>query len=172
MRTEGTRTANRPRRAARDKPAAKEESADSDHTMQAPRGHGLQAYPRRPRRSTVLRALATAGLFRLASRRRHVMDLPIPTAESEPRPEDVRFLEDQLYLYNVEQTGFDNGQWLTFFVRDGAGTIVAGLHGWTWGGVGRVQTLWVRKDLRGHGFGARLLAAAETEAKARGCDRL
>jgi len=100
------------------------------------------------------------------------MDLPIPAAESEPRPEDVRFLEDQLYLYNVEQTGFDNGQWLTFFVRDGAGTIVAGLHGWTWGGVGRVQTLWVRKDLRGHGFGARLLAAAETEAKARGCDRL
>ncbi|HTY76644.1 MAG TPA: GNAT family N-acetyltransferase [Candidatus Bathyarchaeia archaeon] len=100
------------------------------------------------------------------------LPLSIPAAESEPRPEDVRFLDDRLYEYNVEKTGFDNGQWLAFFVRDGEGAIAAGLHGWTWGGVGKVLTLWVRKDLRGHGYGARLLAAAEAEAKARGCDRL
>ena len=100
------------------------------------------------------------------------MDLPIPPAESEPRPEDVRFLEDQLYLYNVEKTGFDDGRWLAFFVRDADGAIAAGLHGWTWGSVCKVQTLWVREDLRRRGYGTRLLAAAETEAKARGCTRL
>ena len=60
--------------------------------------------------TTAVPTLATALPFRLASRRSHAMDLRIPAAESEPRPEDVRFLEDQLYLYNVEKTGFDNGR--------------------------------------------------------------
>jgi GNAT superfamily N-acetyltransferase len=101
-----------------------------------------------------------------------VKDLPIPPFESEPKPEDVRFLEDQLYDYNVERSGLSDGKWLTIFVRDDDGVIAAGLHGWTWGGGGRVQTLWVRSDLRGLGYGTRLLAAAEQEAKARGCDRL
>lgn len=99
-------------------------------------------------------------------------DLPIPRIETEPTPEDVRFLEDRLYDYNVERTRLSDGQWLTFFVRDDQGKIVAGLHGWTWGGRGRVQTLWVRSDLRRLGYGTRLLAAAEQEAKARGCDRI
>ena len=45
-----------------------------------------------------------------------------------------------------------------------AGTVTAGLHGWTWGGTGFVRTLWVREDLRG-----RLLEAAEREAARRGC---
>jgi GNAT superfamily N-acetyltransferase len=100
------------------------------------------------------------------------MDLPFPQFESEPAPADVRFLEDQLYAYNVEQTGVDDGRWLTVFVRDDSGRIAAGLHGWTWGGGAKVQTLWVRQDLRRHGYGTRLLAAAEAEARARGCDRI
>lgn len=100
------------------------------------------------------------------------MDLPIPRIESEPRPEDIRFLEDRLYDDNVERTGLSDGQWLSIFVRDDDGVIAAGLHGWTWGGGCRVQTLWVRSDLRRHGYGTRLLAAAEQEARARGCDRL
>ena len=100
------------------------------------------------------------------------MDLPIPRVESEPRPEDIRFLEDRLYDDNVERTGLSDGQWLSIFVRDDDGVIAAGLHGWTWGGGCRVQTLWVRSDLRRHGYGTRLLAAAEQEARARGCDRL
>jgi GNAT superfamily N-acetyltransferase len=100
------------------------------------------------------------------------MDLPIPPVDREPHPEAVRFLEDRLYHYNAEQTGFHDGQWLSIFVRDDQGEIAAGLHGWTWGGTCRVQTLWVRSDLRRHGYGTRLLAAAEAEARARGCHRL
>ncbi len=92
--------------------------------------------------------------------------------EVEPALKDVRFLEDRLYDYGVEQTGSDDGKWLSIFVRDDAGVIVAGLHGWTWCGACQVQTLWVRQDLRRQGYGQRLLAAAEQEARARGCDRL
>ena len=90
----------------------------------------------------------------------------------EPEPADVRFLEDRLYDYNVEQTGADDGKRLSIFVRDDAGAIVAGLHGWTWCGACRVQTVWVHKTLRHHGYGRALLAAAEQEARGRGCEQI
>ena len=92
--------------------------------------------------------------------------------EVEPAPKDIRFLEDGLYAYNVEQTGSDDGKGLTIFVRDDAGEIVAGLLGWTWCGACKVERLWVRQDLRRQGYGQRLLAAAEQEARARGCDQI
>lgn len=94
------------------------------------------------------------------------------TIEDEPRPDDREYLNDQLYRFNARVTGIDNGRWLAIFARDTAGTIVAGLHGWTWGVVGHVDTLWVREDLRGQGLGKRLLAAAEREAARRGCEEM
>ncbi len=89
--------------------------------------------------------------------------------EDDPRPEDVALLNDQLYRFNASVTGVDNGRWLAIFVRDAAGQLEAGLHGWTWGRTGFVQTLWVREDLRRRGLGSRLLGAAEREAERRGC---
>jgi GNAT superfamily N-acetyltransferase len=89
--------------------------------------------------------------------------------ESGPRLEDVAHLNDRLYEFNAAAAGVDDGQWLAIFVRDAAGELEAGLHGWTWGRTGFVETLWVRADRRGAGLGARLLAAAEGEAARRGC---
>lgn len=89
--------------------------------------------------------------------------------EDEPRLEEVAALEDRLYRHNVTVTGCDDGRWLAIFVRDAAGDVVAGLHGWTWGTTGYVKTLWVREELRRQGIGAQLLAAAEREAVRRGC---
>ena len=89
--------------------------------------------------------------------------------EDEPRPEEAAALDERLHQYTVSATGRDDGRWLAIFVRDDAGAIVAGLHGWTWGGTGFVRTLWVRDDLRRHGLGARLVTAAEQEAVRRGC---
>jgi ribosomal protein S18 acetylase RimI-like enzyme len=89
--------------------------------------------------------------------------------EDEPPPADVALLADRLYQYNATVSGWDNGRWLTILVRNEAGEIVAGLHGWTWGQTGFVQTLWVREDLRRAGLGERLLTTAEVEAVRRGC---
>ena len=92
--------------------------------------------------------------------------------EDEPRREDVALLDEQLYEFNAAATGVDDGRWLAIFVRDTDGAIVAGLHGWTWGGTGFVQAIWVDKRLRGHGLGSRLIAAAEAEAVRRGCRQM
>ena len=89
--------------------------------------------------------------------------------DENPRLEDREALSDALYAFNAAATGVDDGRWLSIFVRDGGGALEAGLHGWTWGGTGHVDNLWVREDLRGRGMGAGLLTAAEEEAARRGC---
>ena len=89
--------------------------------------------------------------------------------ETNPRLDEVAALEEHLYRDSVAATGCHDGQWLAIFVREGAGDVVAGLHGWTWAGTGFVKALWVREDLRRQGLGARLLHAAEQEAARRGC---
>jgi ribosomal protein S18 acetylase RimI-like enzyme len=91
---------------------------------------------------------------------------------SEPSVEDVHFLDDRIYDFNVEATGIDDGRWLAIFVRDAAGAIVAGLHGHTWGETCEIRTVWVDASLRGRGLGRRLLAAAEAEAVRRACRQI
>ena len=59
------------------------------------------------------------------------MDIGHLSLETDPAFEDIRFLEDRLYEYNVQQTGVDDGQWLALFVRDDQQTIRAGVEGWT-----------------------------------------
>ncbi len=93
------------------------------------------------------------------------------TPSEDPAPDDVRALQERLYEYNVEQTGHDDGRWLALFVRDAGGRMVAGLHGWTWGGWLKVSDLWIERAHRREGLGTRLLQAAEDEARARGCRR-
>jgi GNAT superfamily N-acetyltransferase len=87
---------------------------------------------------------------------------------TDPSPGDIQFLDDRLYDFNAAATGLRNGAYLTIFVRDDAGTIVAGLHGSTWGDCCEIRLLWISADRRRNGLGSRLLAAAEAEARRRG----
>src|SRR4030095_7558688 len=88
--------------------------------------------------------------------------------EDEPRREDMALLDERIYEFNAAASGVDDGRLLAIFIRDDHGAITAGMHGWTWGGTGFVQAIWVDEKLRGRGLGARLLAAAEAEAGHRG----
>jgi GNAT superfamily N-acetyltransferase len=91
------------------------------------------------------------------------------TIVGEAAGSDVAALRDALHAYNEEATGYRDGRALSCFLRDGAGELVAGIDGFTWGGYAKVEYLWVEQARRGHGLGRRLLRAAEDEARRRGC---
>lgn len=94
------------------------------------------------------------------------------TIETEPSLQDVQFLEDQINAFNIARTGIRDGTLLACFVRDDAHQVIAGIYGWTWGGCCEIRYLWVQRELRGRGYGRRLLLAAEQEARARGCTQI
>ena len=88
--------------------------------------------------------------------------------EDDPDPLDIEFIERQIRLEASAALGLGEERELAIFVRDGD-RIVAGISGWTWGDCCELQSLWVDPSLRGRWLGARLVAAAEAEAAARGC---
>ena len=100
----------------------------------------------------------------------------MPTSEfvvtTEPTPDQVQYLEDQIYEFNSSKTGITDGEWLAIFVRDGLDRIVAGICGNTWGGCLEIRQLWVEESRRKKGLGTRLLGAAEQEARRRGCTQI
>ena len=81
-------------------------------------------------------------------------------------------LDKEISAFNAAATGHHHGRMLSVAVHGDDGALLAGLYGWTWGGCGYVDLLWVRGDQRGHGLGAGLLAEAEAEIRRRGCDRV
>jgi GNAT superfamily N-acetyltransferase len=91
------------------------------------------------------------------------------TIEEAPSEADVSFVAEQIAAYNVAATGYGDYRPLAVFARDEGGAIIAGLTGFTWGGTLKIEYIWVHEDLRGRGYGARLVQAAEREAVARGC---
>ena len=82
---------------------------------------------------------------------------------------EVDELRDAVIAFNVEATGFTDGASLGCLLRDDDGALVAGLAGFTWGGYGMIEWLWVRGDHRHGGLGSRLVDAAEREGRERGC---
>lgn len=101
-------------------------------------------------------------------------DQPAPTliVESEPDLANIRQLEECLYAFNVAATGIGNGKLFSVFLRGPDGTVIGGIHGWTWAGTCYVRLLYVPPDQRGQGHGSRLMAAIEQEAQARGCHEI
>ena len=90
--------------------------------------------------------------------------------EDHPDPLDVELLEEHIRSEASSAMGLGDEIELAIFVRD-AGTIVAGISGWTWGDCCELQSLWVAPSLRGSGLATRLIAAAEAEAARRGCSQ-
>jgi GNAT superfamily N-acetyltransferase len=81
---------------------------------------------------------------------------------------DADELRKAIHEYNFDATGYRDGRSLSCFLR-ADGELIGGIDGFTWGGYARVDYLWVAPSHRGRGLGSRLLAAAEDEARRRGC---
>ena len=70
--------------------------------------------------------------------------------------------------YNTQQAGDDKFQRLYFVLHAPDQVIVGGVIGATYWGWFYIDLLWVKDDLRGRGYGHRLLTLAEDEARQRG----
>ena len=92
--------------------------------------------------------------------------------ESNPAPEDVQFLRENLNEFNARVTGIWDGKFLSVFKRAPDGALRAGIFGWTWGGTCYIRYLFVCEHWRGQGQGTLLVRAVETEARSRGCKQI
>lgn len=96
-------------------------------------------------------------------------DLRIVT-ELRPDPRDAALLRDELYR-DLAAKGVppEHRRSLACYLRDAEGQVVGGAEGdvrWDWL---KLDNMWVRRDLRGRGFGTRLLAAFEELGATLGC---
>jgi GNAT superfamily N-acetyltransferase len=106
----------------------------------------------------------------------HVRGLPRPgTAGLAVGGADAELdaaLSAELTVFNEAAAGVRDQRELTVRVRDDDGALVGGLSGWTWGTCAGVGMFWIREDARRGGWGSRMLAVAEQEAVARGCEQM
>ena len=98
-------------------------------------------------------------------------DEPSIAIDASPSEADLATVEAGLATYNRRFIGPSDRRPLSFVLRDDAGALRGGLDGDTSRGWLYVDYLWVADDLRGSGWGSRLLADAEREAVARGYGR-
>jgi ribosomal protein S18 acetylase RimI-like enzyme len=103
------------------------------------------------------------------------MNNPIHTdmvLETEPKPEDIRLLDDLIYEFNVQATGISDGKLFALLLRENGGATIGGIFGWTWGETCYIRSLYVPAHLRNQGHGSSLMRTVEAEAKARGCRQI
>ncbi len=94
----------------------------------------------------------------------------------EYRVEQVEKIDDAIWgaigggiqNYNDEKAGMDNGKRLCFVIYDQGGQVAGGVIGITYWNWLYIDLMWIKEDLRGLGYGSRLLALAEAEARTRG----
>jgi GNAT superfamily N-acetyltransferase len=91
------------------------------------------------------------------------------TVTANPSPAELEAIGGGLAAFNEADVGPADRTPLAVVVRNEAGTIIAGVSGYTAWGWLYVQWLWVAEGQRGQGLAGRMLAAAEEEARARGC---
>lgn len=77
-----------------------------------------------------------------------------------------------LHHYNIQQAGDPQSQQLCFVLRTPAQEIAGGLIGKTYWNWFYIDLLFVKEDLRGCGYGHRLLEQAENEARKRGAQHV
>lgn len=97
-------------------------------------------------------------------------DIRIETVE-EPDGSIWGAIGGGLQEFNTEQAGDDGGRQLCFLLKTPEDEIAGGFIGATYWDWLYVDLMWIRKDLRGLGYGRTLLQKAEREARRRGATR-
>ncbi len=85
-------------------------------------------------------------------------------------PDDVAYtvVGQGIRRYNEQQAGSNGYQRLCAFVHAPDGTVVGGLIGATYWNWFYIDLLWLPDELRGRGYGHRLMRLAEEKARERG----
>ena len=96
------------------------------------------------------------------------MYLTIDVTEA-PLASELQLIGDRLAAFNEGDVGPANRQVLAVVARTSTGDVAGGISGYTAWGWLYVQWLWVSETARGQGLAGRMLAAAEAEARTRGC---
>ena len=92
------------------------------------------------------------------------------TFNKDPADEDIRAIQAGYEAFTEARIGAEDRQDVAFFLRDDQGAVVGGVkgsygnYGWLW-----IDLLWVSEELRGQGYGTKLMAAIEQEAQKFGC---
>lgn len=89
-----------------------------------------------------------------------------------PDVTDLAALEDAVVSAVQAAAGVGADEEFAVVVRDADGRMVAGLAALSWGRCCQLQSMWVAPELRRHGWARRLVAAAEAEARRRGCSQV
>jgi GNAT superfamily N-acetyltransferase len=92
------------------------------------------------------------------------------TVQDSPDERDVEFLRKSLSEHNLKHSTIGDTQALAIFLKDERGQIRAGIYGQLWGQRLEIDYLWVHADLRGQGYGQKLLLKLENQAVRRGCN--
>ncbi len=93
------------------------------------------------------------------------------TLEEDPKQEEIRLLSQGLTDHALPFTKVPGFKTIAVFMRDERGQVVGGAWGqinWNWF---YVSVLWLSDNLRGGGYGRRLMAELEQAARAQGCEQ-
>jgi GNAT superfamily N-acetyltransferase len=91
------------------------------------------------------------------------------TVEDAPRNEDVQALSNGLTAHALRHTRVPGFKPIAVLMKDEHGALVGGIWGhinWNWL---HVVLLWVSEEVRGSGYGCKLMEAIEQAARERGC---
>ena len=87
----------------------------------------------------------------------------------DPSKEDIAVLMDGLHQEAFKAKGLKPSESFAFFVRDENNKIVAGVSGVSDFGCQHIDLLWVVPDLRGQGWGTKLMKLSEDFGRERKC---
>jgi GNAT superfamily N-acetyltransferase len=87
---------------------------------------------------------------------------------ADPTPDELAIIGNGLAMFNEAEVGPAERRALAVVLREN-GKVVGGVSGYTAWGWLYVQWLWVHGERRGEGLAGKMLEAAETEARQRGC---